>query len=178
VSTVNDRSQPIRSAITVAGICGNSFNRPRICGSTESTIEPVPARTYRGGCVERTAPRTVFRARCNFRAIALIDIPSARCNRRISAHSSTKITSQIVDGRGSIFTRPERVSFQASSTGPDGPCPLTCVSSPATNWSTSSAALNSADSPATSRAFAREAKRASPCFLTGTSVPRRLRGDA
>jgi hypothetical protein len=58
----------------------------------------------------------VFRARCNFRAIALIDIPSARCSRRISAHSSTKITSQIVGGRGSNFTRPVTVSFQASST--------------------------------------------------------------
>jgi hypothetical protein len=32
-----------RSAITVAGIDGNSPNRPRIAGSTASTSDPVPA---------------------------------------------------------------------------------------------------------------------------------------
>ncbi len=89
LSTVNDRSQPIRSAITVAGICGNSLSRSRIRGSTSSTMDPDPARTYRGGCTERTALRTVFLARHNFFAIALIDIRSARYSRRISAQSST-----------------------------------------------------------------------------------------
>ncbi|BCJ68016.1 hypothetical protein GCM10009779_17240 [Polymorphospora rubra] len=39
-STVNDRVQPIRSAITVAGIVGHSRNNTLIRGSTVPTIEP------------------------------------------------------------------------------------------------------------------------------------------
>lgn len=49
LSTVNDRCQPIRSAITVAGIDGVSASNTRICGSTASTIEPFAARRYDGG---------------------------------------------------------------------------------------------------------------------------------
>jgi hypothetical protein len=106
LSTVNDRSHPIRSAITVAGICGNSLSRSRIRGSTSSTMDPDPARTYRGGCTDRTALRTVFLAKHSFFAIALIDIRSARYSRRISAQSSTVITlsSRIPGAEGSIFT--------------------------------------------------------------------------
>jgi hypothetical protein len=62
--TVIDRSQPIRSAITVAGISGNSLSSARIAGSTPSTIEPFAARAYLGGCTERTALRTVLREVC------------------------------------------------------------------------------------------------------------------
>jgi hypothetical protein len=39
------RSQPIRSAITVAGIPGNSDSNSRIWDSTTSTIEPGEVRT-------------------------------------------------------------------------------------------------------------------------------------
>src|SRR5437879_4653658 len=48
-STRIDRVQPIRSAITVAGILGYTRSNSRICGSTTSTTEPLPARTYLGG---------------------------------------------------------------------------------------------------------------------------------
>jgi hypothetical protein len=37
--------QPIRSAITVAGIRGNACSSARICGSTASTNEPLGARS-------------------------------------------------------------------------------------------------------------------------------------
>src|SRR5215216_4943107 len=103
-STRIERVQPIRSAITVAGIDGNSRNNSTICGSTTSTIDPFTARSYCGGPSARSAARTVFRATPNRRTIALIAIPSARCSRRISAHSSTSITlpaSWLVSSQGS-----------------------------------------------------------------------------
>ena len=43
-----DRSQPIRSAITVAGIVGHAANNSRIRGSTASTIDPTGPREYLG----------------------------------------------------------------------------------------------------------------------------------
>jgi hypothetical protein len=43
-SIVIDRSHPIRSAITVAGIVGHTSSNPRICGSTASTALPAPRR--------------------------------------------------------------------------------------------------------------------------------------
>lgn len=43
-STVIDRSHPIRSATTVAGIVGHSASCSRIAGSASSTIEPFGAR--------------------------------------------------------------------------------------------------------------------------------------
>lgn len=36
--------QPIRSAVTVAGIVGNAFNNSRIRGSTSSTTDPAAVR--------------------------------------------------------------------------------------------------------------------------------------
>ena len=84
--------QPIRSAITVAGIVGNSRNNANTSGSTASTIDPAAARSYWGGPSARNAARTVLRANPSRRAIALMPIPSARCSRRISAQSSTLIT--------------------------------------------------------------------------------------
>jgi hypothetical protein len=44
-STRIERDQPIRSAITVAGIMGYTANSSRIRGSTASTIEPAGARS-------------------------------------------------------------------------------------------------------------------------------------
>jgi hypothetical protein len=44
LSTVNDLVQPIRSAITVAGIVGHSASNERIRPSTASTAEPRGAR--------------------------------------------------------------------------------------------------------------------------------------
>jgi hypothetical protein len=44
LSTVSDLVQPIRSAITVAGIVGHACSNSRIRGSTASTIDPPPAR--------------------------------------------------------------------------------------------------------------------------------------
>jgi hypothetical protein len=79
--------------ITVDGISGNSASNARICGSTASTIEPFAGRSYRGGWCELSARRTVFRAIPNRLAMARIAIPSARCNLRISAQSSTFNTS-------------------------------------------------------------------------------------
>lgn len=49
------RSQPMRSAITVAGSVGNSPSSSRIRSSTASTAEPLPARSQRGGSSERSA---------------------------------------------------------------------------------------------------------------------------
>jgi hypothetical protein len=70
-------------------------------------MDPEPARTYRGGCTDRTALRTVFLAKPNFFAIALIDIRSARYNRRISAQSSTVITLPIPHpGSGGVNIHP------------------------------------------------------------------------
>jgi RimJ/RimL family protein N-acetyltransferase len=83
------RVQPIRSAITVAGIVGTSANNSRIRGSNTSTADPAGERTYLGGPSDPMADLTVFLEIPNRRAIALIAIPSARCNRRISAQSST-----------------------------------------------------------------------------------------
>jgi hypothetical protein len=87
-----DRSQPIRSAITVAGIVGHAANNSRIRGSTASTIEPTGRREYFGGPSEANAAFTVFFEHPNTRAITLIGIFSARCNRLISAQSSTHNT--------------------------------------------------------------------------------------
>jgi len=91
-STDAECSQPTRSAITVAGISGNSLSNDRIRGSNASTFDPAGARTYRGGTSEANAARTVFRANPKRRAIVLIPNFSDLCNRRISAQSSTLIT--------------------------------------------------------------------------------------
>ena len=91
-STRIDRSQPIRSAITVAGIAGYARSSSRIRGSTASTIDPARARSYFGGPSLAIAARTVFLDTPITRAISLIGSPSARCSRRISAQSSTSST--------------------------------------------------------------------------------------
>jgi len=91
-NTDDDRSHPTRSAITVAGISGNSASNNRIRGSNPSTADPTGARSYLGGTSEANASRTVFLANPNLRAIGLIPIFSDKCNRRISTQSSTVIT--------------------------------------------------------------------------------------
>ena len=91
------RSQPTRSAITVAGIDGVASNNRRISGSNASTADPTGARSYFGGLDEANAAATVFREIPNCLAIARPDNRSDRCNRRISAQSSTVITLLIVE---------------------------------------------------------------------------------
>ena len=112
-STVIPRSQPIRSAITVACISGKSPNSLRISGSNPSTLEPCGDRSYRGGVSERNTARTVFRATPNLLAIVLIPSPSALCSRRISAQSSTLINLQ--------SSWPESSQDRTSSTISGGP---------------------------------------------------------
>ncbi|GJF03033.1 hypothetical protein PSD17_19940 [Pseudonocardia sp. D17] len=110
---VSECDQPIRSAITVAGIRGYSASNARTRGSTASTSDPRGGRWYFGGRSELNAERTVFREICSRRAISLIDKPSARCNRRISAQSSTLITLLTISEGGhfsavdtcAVFTR-------------------------------------------------------------------------
>jgi hypothetical protein len=65
----------------------------RIRGSTASTSDPRLVRSYFGGWSPRTAVRTVFRETPSTGAICLIEIPSVRCSRPISAQSSTDNTS-------------------------------------------------------------------------------------
>jgi hypothetical protein len=68
----------MRCAITVAGICGYSFNSARIRGSTASAADPFVTRRYLGGPSAANARRTVLRPSPSRRAIARIGIPSAR----------------------------------------------------------------------------------------------------
>jgi hypothetical protein len=75
--------------MTVAGIVGHAWSNSRIRGSTESTTEPRGCRRYAGGWSAANAFLTVFFEHPTTRAIILIGIRSARCNRRISAQSST-----------------------------------------------------------------------------------------
>ena len=86
-------SQPIRSAITVAGIVGTACSNSRIRGSTVVHDRPAHA-AARTSAARRcaTPPCTVFLLIPITRAIALIGISSARCSRRISAQSSTEST--------------------------------------------------------------------------------------
>jgi len=91
-NTEEECSHPIRSAITVAGMSGNSVSNLRIAGSNPSTLDPVRSRTYFRGTSDANAARTVFLASPNLRAIALTAMPSDKCNRRTSARSSTLIT--------------------------------------------------------------------------------------
>ena len=62
-NTDEECSHPIRSAITVAGMSGNSVSNARIAGSNPSTLEPAAVRSYFGGSSHANAVRTVFLAR-------------------------------------------------------------------------------------------------------------------
>ncbi|WP_162931101.1 hypothetical protein [Streptomyces sporangiiformans] len=70
MNTVRPWPQPIRSAITVAGISGQCSSSSRICGSTASTIEPFGARWHFGGASSTIALRTVLLEIPSFLAIA------------------------------------------------------------------------------------------------------------
>jgi hypothetical protein len=91
-NTDDEWTHPIRSAITVAGISGNSVNNLRIAGSNSSTLDPDRTRSSFGRTSDANAARTVFRASPNRRAIAFTPNCSDRCSRRISAQCSTLIT--------------------------------------------------------------------------------------
>src|SRR5271156_698840 len=109
--------------MTVAGIVGVFFSSARIASSNASTADPAGLRSYFGGPSEANAARTVFLETPNVLAIILIGKPSARCNLRISAQSSTDNNSLLLSARkprigrrGSKFGRRHGVSFQASPT--------------------------------------------------------------
>jgi hypothetical protein len=72
-----DPAQPTRSAITDAGIEGNSDNRTRTRSSNPSNTAPAGGLEYDGGPCDANAHATVFRARPNRSAIARCDNPSA-----------------------------------------------------------------------------------------------------
>jgi hypothetical protein len=55
------RVQPIRSAITVAGIVRTRSSCARMASSNASTADPDGFRSYFGGASEAIAARTVFR---------------------------------------------------------------------------------------------------------------------
>ena len=154
------RVHPIRSAITVAGIVGHACSNSRIRGSTASTTDPAGARAYFGGPSAASAARTVFLETPSARAITLIGIPSARCNRRISAQSSTttpasSLTSTGPGSRqgvsfrpaawGSVFTRRRQLTMRPGG----GRCPERCRDEPAR--AEESAALPPCISPGLSR---------------------------
>ena len=95
----------------------------QIASSNASTADPTGLRTYFGGSSEANADRTVFRETFNVLAINLIGNPSARCNLRISAQSSTANNSLLLSARkprlrrrGSKFGRRHGVSFQTTRT--------------------------------------------------------------
>jgi hypothetical protein len=115
LSTVSECRQPIRSAITVAGIVGHAASSSRIRGSTPSTIDPRGVRWYRGGPSAASARFTVFFEQPITLATALIGMCSARCSRRISAQSSTLNTS--LPPRLDSSQGLRGVNFQASPGG-------------------------------------------------------------
>src|SRR5262249_9610498 len=100
--------QPIRSAITVAGIVGYALSNSRMRGSNGSTIDPADLRWYFGAS-DSSAADTVLREIFSTRAICVIDNFSARRNRPISAQSSTLSTYFLP---GSDHSDPARVSAQ------------------------------------------------------------------
>src|ERR1700754_1546165 len=123
LNTVIPRVHPTRSAITEAGIVGTAVSWARIASSNASTADPAGLRSYFGGPSEANAARTVFREMPNVLAINLIGNPSARCNLRISAQSSTANNSLLLSARkprlrrrGSKFGRRHGVSFQTTPT--------------------------------------------------------------
>jgi hypothetical protein len=109
-NTLADRVQPTRSPITD----GNSANSARIAGSNTSTADGLGGREYLGGSAAANARRTALRHTPNRLEIALIGIPSARCNRRISAQSSTASTPLTV-AQGVHFQSAPRGQFSLSS---------------------------------------------------------------
>jgi len=105
-STRIERDQPIRSAITVAGILGYACSSSRTRGSTASTTDPAGLRSYLGGPALRHAAFTVFLEIPSTRAISEIGIFSARRSRRTSAQFSTESTPSSSDsGRARVIKK-------------------------------------------------------------------------
>ena len=96
-------------------IVGTSVSWARIASSNASTADPTGLRTYFGGSSQANADRTVFRETFNVLAINLIGNPSARCNLRISAQSSTANNSLLLSARKPRLRR--RGSIRASTRG-------------------------------------------------------------
>ena len=111
-----DRVQPIRSAITVAGIVGIDRSNSRIRGSNSSTTDPAGSRSYFGGPSAANADFTVFLEIPINRATSEIDTFSDRCNRRISAQSSTLNTRFLLGSVQPRFSR-KLVNFRLPRSG-------------------------------------------------------------
>ena len=78
--------QPTRSAITVAGISGNSASNARTRSSNGvNDVASTGGRSYFGGSLDATARATVLREIPNRSAIRAFGTPSA-ANLRINAH--------------------------------------------------------------------------------------------
>jgi hypothetical protein len=84
-------------------------------GSNASTADGLAGREYFGGSAAANARRTAFCDTSNRLEIAPIGIPSARCNRRISAQSSTANTPLTV-AQGFNLNRHVGVSFRSAPT--------------------------------------------------------------
>ena len=109
---VIDPDQPTRSASTVAGMSGVSFNSTRTRGSNATNDDSVGVRSYRGGDSDRTAFNTVVLEIPNRSAIRAFGTPSA-ASRRINAQSSKVITLQ---SSSVHFSPPKLTSFRTPST--------------------------------------------------------------
>lgn len=105
-----DPSQPSRSAITVAGISGNSARSSRTRASNGESDVGTGFRSYFGGTSDATALATVDLPIPSCRATCRYGTPSAT-SRRISAQSSTEITHPICLG-GLIFKRRYGLIFE------------------------------------------------------------------
>ena len=108
-----DPSQPTRSAITVAGISGNSASNSRTRGSNGENDVVTGLRSYFGGASEATAFTTVVREIPRRTAICAFGTPSA-ASLRIRAQSSKVITPQ--SSRVFTFQASPLSSFRAAST--------------------------------------------------------------
>jgi hypothetical protein len=93
-----DPPQPTHSAITVAGISGNSASSSRTRGPNGENYVVTGLRSYFGGTCDATARATVDLPIHSCLATCRCGTPSAT-SRRISAQSSTEITQPIcLDG--------------------------------------------------------------------------------
>ena len=105
-----DPSQPTRSAITVAGMSGNSASSTRTRRSNGPNDVGTGFRSYFGGASDARARATVDLPIPRSRATCRCGTPSAT-SRRISAQSSTEITHPICRG-GLVFERRYGLIFE------------------------------------------------------------------
>src|SRR5450756_1719673 len=98
-NTDEECSDPIRSAITVAGMSGNSVSKTGIAGSNASTNNPPAGRSYIGGSCAANAARTVLRAFVGTATGATtggwtLGGPQARSANRVNAEGGFQRTTQ------------------------------------------------------------------------------------